>query len=115
MTYSLDFRQKVVSTRAQESLTMEETAQRFGVGIASLARWLKNIVPQETRDKPATKIDMVALAQDIEAHPDAYQYERAQRLGVCTQCVNYALRRLGVTYKKNAAAPKGKRRRSAHL
>lgn len=94
---------------------MEETAQRFGVGIASLARWLKNIVPQETRDKPATKIDMVALAHDVEAHPDAYQYERAQRLNVCTQCINCALRRLGVTYKKNAAASKGKRRRAAHL
>lgn len=115
MTYSLDFRQKVVSTRAQEGLTMEETAERFGVGIASLARWLKNIIPQETRDKPATKIDMVALVQDIEDIPDAYQYERAERLGVCTQCVNYALKRLGVTYKKNSTAPKGKRRRTAHL
>jgi len=115
MTYSLDFRQKVVSTRAQEGLTMEETAQRFGVGIASLARWLKNIIPQETRAKPATKIDMVALAQDIEAHPDAYQYERAERLGVCTQCVNYALKRLGVTYKKNSAASKSQRKRTTHL
>jgi transposase len=94
---------------------MEETAERFGVGIASLARWLKNIIPQETRDKPATKIDMVALSQDIEAHPDAYQYERAQRFGVCSQCVNYALKRLGVTYKKNATTSESKRRRTAYL
>jgi transposase len=94
---------------------MEETAERFGVGIASLARWLKNITPQKRRDKPATKMDMVALAQDIEAHPDAYQCERAQRLGVCSQCVNYALKRLGVTYKKNATTSESKRRRTAYL
>jgi transposase len=106
---------KVVSVREQEGLTLEQASQRFGVGIASLARWLKNIIPQETRDKPATKIDMIALAQDVEKHPDAYQYERAERLGVCTQCVNYALRRLDITYKKNATASTRSRRRAARL
>ncbi len=58
---------------------------------------------------------MEILAQDVKDHPDAYQCERAKRLGVSTQGINHALRRLGVTYKKNAASPKVPRRRAAHL
>ena len=48
-------------------------------------------------------------------HQDAYQYERARRFGVSVQGINYALRRLGVSYKKTLAHPKGTRRRTAYL
>ncbi len=47
-----------------------------------VTRWLKTPEPKTTRTKPATKIDMVALARDVRAHPDAYHYERARRFGV---------------------------------
>lgn len=104
MTYSLDFRQKVLHVRAKEKLTFIETAKRFDIGLASLVRWSKDIIPQKTRNKPATKIDMEALKKDIEAYPDAYQYERAERLGVSKACIWYALKRLKVTYKKNSQA-----------
>ncbi len=55
---------------------------------------------------------MVALARDVRAHPDAYQYERARRFGVGVQGINHALRRLGVTYKKNAHASRNVRGRA---
>jgi Transposase len=74
MTYSLDFRRKAISVREQEGLTIAEVAARFGVGIASVVRWLKKLEPQRTRNKPATKIDMAALARDVRDFPDAYQY-----------------------------------------
>ena len=115
MTYSSDFRRKVLSVREKEGLTIAEVAARFCVGVASVVRWLRNPDPRRTRNKPATKIDMEELASDILEHPDAYQYERARRLGVSVQGINYALRRLGVSYKKNAGAPQGTRRRTAHL
>ena len=53
-----------------------------------------------TRDKPASKLDMVQLAQDIELAPDAYQWERARRLGVAERTIGYGLQRLKVSYKK---------------
>jgi len=115
MTYSLDFRRKALSVREKEELTIAEVAARFGVGIASVVRWLKKVEPQRTRNKPATKIDMEALAQDVRDNPDAYQYERATRLGVSQKGIGHALRRLGVTYKKNAAPSQGRRARTAHL
>ncbi|MBV8357141.1 MAG: transposase [Deltaproteobacteria bacterium] len=115
MTYSLDFRRKALYVREQEGLTIAEVATRFGVGIASVVRWLKKVEPQRTRNKPATKIDMAALAQDVRNNPDAYQYERAQRLGVSQKGIGHALRRLGVTYKKYPVASQGRRARTTHL
>ena len=115
MTYSSDFRRKVLSVREEEGLTIAQVAARFCVGIASVTRWIKNPEPQRTRNKPATKIDMEALARDVRDYPDAYQYERARRLGVSAKGVGHALRRMGITYKKNTQASTSKRGRTAHL
>ena len=42
---------------------------------------------------------MEALKQDIETYPDAYQFERAKRLGVSSGGIFHALKRLKVTYQ----------------
>ena len=96
MTYSLDFRKKAFSIKAKEGLTFKETAERFGVGVASFVRWTNKLEPQKNRNKPATKINMQALKQDILDYPDAYQSERAERLGVSQMGICHALRRIGV-------------------
>ncbi len=100
MTYSRDFREKVLSIKEEETLSFAKIAKRFGVGKASVVRWTKNIDSKKTRNKPATKIDMEALKKDVEAYPDAYQYEHAKRLNVSRMGIAHALKRLGVTYKK---------------
>jgi len=115
MTYSIDFRRKVLSVREKEDLTIAQVAQRFYVGIASVTRWIKDPNPKLRRNKPATKIDMNALAEDVKNYPDAYQYERAKRLGVAEKTVGHALRRMGVSYKKNSKSPTSMRRRSAYI
>ena len=104
MTYSLDFRKKVLKLKAEENLSYEATAERFKIGKTTLVRWHTKLEPQLTRNKPATKINMEALKQDVEKYPDAYQYERAKRLGVSQKGIFEALKRLGVTYKKNSKA-----------
>ena len=105
MTYSLDFRKKVLKVRAAECLSIEEVAIRFGVGKASVMRWLVHIEPQKKRNKPATKIDMEALKKDVELHPDSYQYERAKRFNVSKTGIRTALIRLKISYKKNMESP----------
>lgn len=107
MTYSLDFRRKVLSVRDKEALSMKEVAERFDVGIASVMRWVKNITPQMTRHKPALKLNMEALARDVQEHPDSYHHERAERFSVSPTCIRKALKRLGVTYKKKPPASQG--------
>jgi transposase len=108
MTYSLDFRQKVLKTRDKENLSMAEVAKRFGIGVTSVMRWCKKVEPKPIRERPAIKLDMEALKKDVVLYPDAYLIERAERLNVSKNGIWYALKRLNVTYKKNASAPQGR-------
>jgi transposase len=71
MTYPPDFRKKVLTLKEQEGLTQAETAVRFGVGVASVTRWGKCVEAKLTRTKPATKINMKALGDDVKTYPDA--------------------------------------------
>ena len=115
VTYSLDFRMKILSVKEKENLSFRKAAKRFGVGVASLMRWSKNPKPLMTRNKSATKIDMKALKKDIQDNPDSYQYERAQRFGVTQNAIWHAMKRLNVSCKKNSQASKGRRRKEICL
>jgi transposase len=107
LTYSRDFREKVLSVKAKENLSFAKVAERFGIGMASVVRWGNRIEAKETRNKKPTKIDVNALKEDVKNYPDAYQHERAKRFGVTAWGIGNALRRLGVTYKKNPQSPQG--------
>ncbi len=111
MTYSLDMRKQVLKIRQEEGLSMAQVALRFGVGVASVMRWSNNIECIKKRTR-STKIDLEALKCDVQMYPDAYQYERATRLGVGEHCVWYALKLLNITYKKNPAASKSNPRKT---
>ena len=115
MAYSIHLRRKVLSVRKAEGLTIAQVSTRFCVGIATVTRWLKRIEPQLTRIKPATKVDMIALARDVREQPDAYQYERAVRLGCSPKGIAHALARMNITYKKSFDPSKSERRRTAHF
>ena len=69
------------------------------------AEWKHQKEPRQTRNKPATKINMEELKQDVVNRPDAYLEERAKTFNVSISCIFYALRRLNIRYKKNAKSP----------
>ena len=115
MSYSLDFRRKVLSVRERDKLSFREVSDRFSVGVASVVRWSKRIETKPYVRLKIRKIDPVLLARDVEAYPDAYQSERAERFGVSCKAIWQALRRLGVTYKKSPETSKGERRQTAYL
>jgi transposase len=107
MAYSLDFRKRVFKVKDKEGLTFEATSKRFHIPIRTLFRWQQRLEPKTTRNKPATKVDMVALKTDIEKRPDAFLHERAALLEVSVSGVFYALRRLNISHKKNSVSPQG--------
>jgi transposase len=107
MCYSLDFRKRVFAVQKKEELTFSQTSERFHIPMRTLFRWQRRLEPKTTRNKPATKIDMVALQRDVKCHPDKYQYERAREFGVTQGAIWFALRRLDVTYKKNSVPSQG--------
>lgn len=101
MTYSLDFRKKVLSIRSKEGLSFAQVAKRFGVSVNSVFLWSKRLKSKRSKNRPAIKIDKESLMEDIKKYPDAYNYERAKRLNVSTSGIFCALRRLQISYKKN--------------
>ena len=105
MTYPVSFRRHILAIRDKEGLTLEDTSQRFGVGRASLTRWLSRLELDQSKPRKR-KIDLAALHRDVQDYPDAYQYERAARFGVATNAIWQALQKIGVTYKKVLAHPK---------
>ena len=105
--YPLKFREKVLEIKKKEELSKKETSERFQIGTTTIARWLVKIEPCLKRNKPATKINMDDLKKDVEENPDAFQRERAERLGVSRRCVGDALVRLKITNKKNTVSSKG--------
>lgn len=107
MCYSLDFRKRVFAVKKKEKLTFAATSARFHIPLNTLFRWQRRLEPKTTRNKPALKIDMNALQKDIRMHPDRFQYERAQDFGVTQGAIWFALKRLGISYKKNSVSPKG--------
>ena len=108
MTYPLKYRERVLEAK-EEGLSYAETAEQYRVSISTIQRWEKEPKPQEKRNKPATKIDMQALENDVKKYPDAYQKERAKRFGVSPAGIGHALKRLKITRKKNAAASASRR------
>lgn len=115
MTYSVHFRRKVLSVKKKERLSLAAISRKFGVSKNTVFLWTKNITPKSHREKPPTKINTEKLREDITRYSDAYQYERAERLGVSQSAIYSALKRLKVTYKKISKPSQGKRRREAKI
>ena len=103
MGYILDFRKKALEIREKENLSIAETARRFGVGRSSIIRWINNIKPCTTRNKPATKINIEALKKDVADNPDLY-LERAEKFNISGSGIFYALRRLNIRCKRKLKA-----------
>jgi transposase len=99
--YSIDFRRKVLDIRKAEGLTLSQTAQRFHIAVNTIFLWTKCLAPKLKRCKPATRLDMEALTQDVVDYPNAFYRERAKRLGVSRSAVGEGLKRLKITYIAN--------------
>ena len=115
MTYSIDFRKKVLTIRAREQMSFESVSKRFGVGKNTVFVWSKNIFPLKNRNRVPTKIAIDKLKEDVLQYSDSYQYARAERLGVSKSGIQKALKRLDITYKKSFKTSKGKRRREIRI
>ncbi|CAA2930348.1 hypothetical protein ARSQ2_01473 [Arsenophonus endosymbiont of Bemisia tabaci Q2] len=46
MSYSIDFRRKVIFMMEEERLSIRETAKQFRIGCASISRWINQIEPK---------------------------------------------------------------------
>ena len=115
MTYSIDFRKKVLAIKEKEKMSFESISKRFGVGKNTVFVWTKKILPLKNRNRTPTRIPIDQLRKDVAQYSDAYQYERAERLGVSKSGIQKALKKLNITYKKSFKTSEGKRRREVRI
>jgi transposase len=112
---SLDLRRRVIGAWLDEELTREELAERFGIGVATVGRWIRryretgDVHPlrhgggQPRRIRPEQEPLLEALVQ---AHPDWTETEYAdalfERQGIqaSASTVGRVIRSLGYTVKK---------------
>ena len=106
MTYSADFRSQVIKSVKNKDMSIRQACTFYDISKTTLQRWLKNPIIKKTRDKPPSKIPNDALLKDVAQYPDDYMYERAQRLGCSKSGIEIALKRLGISQKKDLRTSK---------
>lgn len=99
MTYSTDYRQMILD-KLEEGYSYRELAEEYRISTTTIQRWKVQPEPK-AYVYTVYKIDGEALKADVEAYPDAYQIERARRFNCDQRTIGRALKRLGITQKKD--------------
>ena len=105
MTYSLDFRMQVLKS-IDEGMTFAEAAEFYNLSPTTIQNWKRRVHSKTTRQTKPYKIPDDVLLKDVKEHPYDYQYERARRLNCSKTGIYHALKRLGISQKKDLRTPK---------
>ncbi|HOO49998.1 MAG TPA: IS630 transposase-related protein [Alphaproteobacteria bacterium] len=105
MRCSSDIRRRVVKF-VRDGGGKREAALRFGVGEASVYRWMAQ-EDAEAYTKPgprsSRKISLHDLSENVLNHADWTIAERARYFKVSVFCIHYNLKKLRISRKKNDA------------
>lgn len=89
--------------------SVRQVAKMFDIHFTTVQKWkMRDCLEPTKRTVYPAKIDLQALMADVQSYPDAYQHERAKRFHCSQVAIHKALRKLGISYKKNAKPPKSK-------
>ena len=101
MTYSVDFRKKVVSF-VRNGGGQREAARHFDISLWCVRDWLgrKDLQPQQKGVPRQRKLDKEALRAHVRDEPDALLRERAVHFGVHMSALGKALHKMKLTRKK---------------
>ena len=105
MTYSLDFRRQVLKS-IDDGMTFAQAAEFYSLSPTTIQNWKRRVHSKATRQTKPYKISDDVLLNDVKEHPDDYQYERACRLNCSKTGIYHALKRLGISQKKDLVASK---------
>ena len=94
MPDSLDFRKKVINF-VKDGGTITKSAHTFGIGIASIYRWLSRPILSATKVKShQRKLDLEELEKDVKQNLESKLSDRAKKFGVNPTAIFYALKRM---------------------
>ena len=112
-SYSLDLRLRVISY-IKEGGSKLSASSLFKVSRPTINKWLDydvsgDLSPRKAKGKPSkvTKDDLVLV---LDSQPDAYLHEIAEHFGVSYVAIHDALKRYGISRKKNYAVQRERRK-----
>ncbi|MGP9750764.1 IS630 transposase-related protein [Psychrobacter sp. AOP22-C2-15] len=105
MTYSLDFRKQVLRS-IDDGMTFAQASKFYNLSPTTIQNWKRRVHSKTTRQTKPYKIPDDVLLNDVKKHPDDYQYERARRLNCSKTGIYHALKRLGISQKKDFGTSK---------
>ena len=105
MSYTTKFRKEVMKF-IDEGNTISATAAQFSIGETTIKEWKKlrnttGSLEKRPLNRTFKKIAPEKLIAYLEKNPDAYQHEIAEHFKCKQSSVFMALRKLGVSRKKN--------------
>ena len=114
-TWSIELRKKVVEAyKSGRTGSYEETAKIFGIGVASVSRWLRkyretgDVAPCCRKGNNPRKVDLEWLNAHAEKYPDARIIDRVEAwaehsgIQVRIETMRQSLHSIGWSFKKNA-------------
>ena len=87
-------------------MTILEASPFYGLSTSTIHSLQQKLAPKTKRNKPATKIPDEVLIEDVKIYPDDYNYERAHRLNYSKMGIFNAIKRLGISQKKDIGTSK---------
>lgn len=120
MSYSLDFRRCVVEN-VMSGMPWEEAMRVFKVSRNSIGNWCRQLRKTGTLSPPARKtskvrkVDIDVLKQMVANNSDATLEELGEPFGVYPSTIDYHLRKLKITRKKNHAVQRAGRRKKTKV
>ena len=105
MAYSVDLRKKVMNY-IDRGNSIRKTSEVFTVGTTTIKEWKKlrtetGTLEKRPLERKSSKICPDRLVAYINEHPESFLAEIAEIFQCTPQAVFYALKRLGITRKKN--------------
>ena len=120
-SYSLALRERAIRFVEHEGGSRKEACRVLGIHISTLTKWIRKYrdvghVMRESREHSRVqKVDKSILIQMVEKNPDATLEELAAPFDVYPSTIDYHLRKLGITRKKNHALSGAGRRKKTSV
>ena len=117
--YSKDYRERAVNYKDEEH-TFKELKEAFKIPATTYYDWkekMENGYYENTKKVERKRlINREKLQEAVEANPDAYLRELAELFDCTPQAIFYALKKLGITYKKkHLPTPKSQKKNEKNL
>ena len=120
-SYSLALRQRAIKFVEEEGGSWKDACRVLGIHIDTLAKWLKryretgSVAPTPRITYRKRKVDIDLLKQMLLESPDATLEELAIPFNVYPSTIDYHLRKLKITRKKNDPVHREKRSKKTKL